>query len=157
MSQLSHEQEILLKEYQEAFEVCRDHGQLVRSGLSIFATAQAAIIGLIGTQKITGNFELVMLEVLGLWLSVIVCLTTLRLRYRYGNYMERIKCLERQLGMNLYLYSHDYFELDKIFCSKIPGRCGNKFLWASFPLITFILYAFLLIRDGKRFFSSFLF
>jgi hypothetical protein len=37
MSNLTGEQEILLKEYQEADETCRNHDHLVRTGFSIFA------------------------------------------------------------------------------------------------------------------------
>lgn len=146
MSNLSNEQEILLKEYREAGVTCRNHDQLIRTGFSIFAAVQAAIIGFIGTRKETGTLELVLLEGLGLWLSVVVLLTTLRLHYRYKTYMERARYIERQLGMNLYQYSFDYFGIH-----KIPGQwAGNKKLWASVPCLTFLLYTVLLLRDGPK-------
>jgi hypothetical protein len=148
MSNLSNEQEILLKEYQEAGETCRNHDQLIRTGFSIFAAVQAAIIGFIGTKKDIGSLELVLLEVLGLWLSVVILLTTLRLHYRNKAYMERAKCIENQLGMYLYQYSFDYFDIEK---EKIPGQwAGNKKLWASVSLLTFFLYTVLLLRDGSK-------
>jgi len=75
MSNLSNEQEILLKEYQEACENCRDHGRLVRTGFTIFTALQAAIIGFLSRYSETGSLEKVLLEVFGFWLSVIVCIT----------------------------------------------------------------------------------
>lgn len=151
MSNLSNEQEILLKEYKEAGETCRNHDQLTRTGFSIFAAVQAAIIGFIGIRKEIGSLELVLLEVLGLLLSVVILLTTLRLHYRYKTYMERARCIERHLGMYLYQYSFDYFG-----SKKIPGQwAGNKKLWASVPCLTFLLYAVLLLRDGPKLISTF--
>ncbi len=149
MSNLSNEQEILLREYQEAGQTCRNYDQLTRTGFSIFAAVQAAIIGFIGARTGIGPLELVLLEVLGLWLSVVILLTTLRLHYRYKTFMERAKCIERHLGMYLYQYSFDYFGV-----KKMPGQwAGNKKLWASVPCLTFLLYAVLLIRDGRKLFT----
>lgn len=47
---LNSEQQILLQEHKEASQMCRNHDQLVRTGLIIFGAAQAAIIGFIGTR-----------------------------------------------------------------------------------------------------------
>jgi len=77
MSHLSREDEILLREYQEAGEACRGHDTLVRTGLTIFGAAQAAIIGYIVTRGPIVTLELVLLEILGLW-QVLSC--SLRLK-----------------------------------------------------------------------------
>ena len=149
MNDLSREQKILLQEYSEAGQICRNTDQLVRTGISIFAAIQAAIIAFIGTSKHIGSLEVVLLEVLGLWLSVVVLLTTLRLHYRYKTYMDRAKHIEHKLCMYLYQFSYDYFGV-----AKIPGAwAGNKKLWASVPALTFLLYALLLVRDGRTLFG----
>jgi hypothetical protein len=152
MSNLSNRQDILLKEYAIAVETCRNHDQLTRTGLSIFAAVQAAIIGFIGSQKGSMTIELQLLKALGLWLSFVVFLTTLRLHHRYKAYMERLKSIEHQLGIYLYQYGFDYFARP-----DIPGNWkdkkilrhieGNKRLWATIPLLTFGLYLLLIIRD----------
>lgn len=142
MSELSREEEILLREYQEAGEACRGHDTLVRTGLSIFGAVQAAIIGFIASQEKSITVELVILEILGLWLSVVVFFTTRRLHYRYKNYMDRARCIERRLGMYLYQYSFEYFGSE-----RVPAKwVGNKKLWASVPAVTFLLYLILLGR-----------
>jgi hypothetical protein len=141
MNDLSREEEILLHEYKEAGQACRGHDTLVRTGLTIFGAAQAAIIGFI-VSRTAVTIELVLLELLGLWLSVVVFFTTRRLHYRYGNYMERARCIERRLGMYLYQYSYDYFGSE-----GGPAKwAGNKKLWASVPALTFLIYLVLLGR-----------
>jgi hypothetical protein len=154
MNDLSPEQKILLQEYSEAGQVCRNADQLVRTGISIFAAVQAAIIGFIGTQKGDGTLALQLLKALGLWLSFVVYLTTLRLHYRYKSYMARMRSIENKLGMHLYRYSYRYFGIQG---QRIPGqwrngvlsKCigGNKRLWASIPLLTFVLYLLLIFWD----------
>jgi hypothetical protein len=142
MSDLSREDEILCREYQEAGEACRGHDTLVRTGLTVFGAAQAAIIGFIVTRGPSITLELVLLEILGLWLSVVVFFTTRRLHVRYSNYMERARCIERRLGMYLYQYSYEYFGTE-----SVPAKwTGNKKLWASVPALTFVLYLVLLGR-----------
>lgn len=143
MSELSREDEILLREYAQAGEACRANDTLVRTGLTIFGAVQAAIIGFVASRGNTGiTLELFLLEVLGLWLSVVVYYTTRRLHYRYKNYMERARCIERQLGMNLYQFSYEYFGSE-----PVPAKwAGNKRLWATVPAVTFVIYVVLLLR-----------
>lgn len=143
MAELTAEQQILLHEHQEASQMCRSHDQLVRTGLTIFGAAQAVIVGFIGTQQGKASLALFLLEVFGLWLSVIVLLTTLRLQKRYESYMERAKCIERRVGMYLFECSQDYFA----FASIPIKRFGNKKLWASVPVVAIGMYLILLGRD----------
>ncbi len=66
--------------------------------------------------------------------------------------MERLKSIESHLGMYLYQYSFDYFGSE-----KIPGKWkdkkllkyieGNKRLWSTIPLLTYLLYLLLILRD----------
>lgn len=143
MANLTAEQQILLHEYQEASQACRNHDQLVRTGLTIFGAAQAVIVGFIGTQKGGASLALFLLEIFGFWLSVIVLLTTLRLQKRYESYMERAKCIERRVGMYLFECSQDYFA----FASIPVKHFGNKQLWASVPVLAIGMYLILLGRD----------
>lgn len=146
MTNLSREDEILLREYQEAGEACRSHDQLIRTGLGIFGAVQAAIIGFIGTVSVGSHFELALLEILGFVLSIVVLLTTLRLQHRYATYVQRAKCIETRLGMCLYNCSEEWFYIAR---DRIPaGWAGNKVLWASVPFTTMVLYSLLLYRDG---------
>lgn len=140
MNALTREEEILLQEYREAGQACRNHDQLIRTGLTIFGAVQAAIIGFVVAKEGVETFEKVLVEVLGLWLSIVVLLTTRRLHYRYKTYMERAKAIERRLGMYLYQYSFDYFG-----ANKISGP-GNKKVWASLPVLAMIIYVLLLGR-----------
>ena len=150
MNALNREEEIWIREYQEAGQACRNHDQLIRTGLTIFGAVQAAIIGLVVAKEGVDVFEKVLVEFLGLWLSVVVLLTTRRLNYRYKTYMERAKAIERRLGMYLYQYSYDYFG-DK----NIPGP-GNKKVWASLPVVAIIIYALLLGREAYQFLKTLL-
>lgn len=152
MNDLSREQEILLREYKEAGETCRNHEKLIRTGLTIFVAIQAAIIGFIGKSTNSSPLNIFLLEILGLWMSVVVLITTLRLHHRYKNYIERAKWIEQRLGMYFYQYSFDYFKN-----KPIPGQClGNQKLWASIPLLSFFLYAILIVRDGNKLVESLL-
>jgi hypothetical protein len=147
MAELTRKQQILLIEYGQAGEMCRNHDKLLRTGLVIFGAVQAAIIGFIGTQSESRLLELFLLQFLGFWLSVIVLLTTLRLAYRYASYMERAKCIERQLGMYLFECSQDFFSFE-----NVPAKLfGNKRLWASVPFVTLWLYFLLLVRGGEKY------
>jgi hypothetical protein len=152
MTHLKPEQQILLHEYQQAGEMCRNHDQLLRTGLVIFGAIQAAIIGFIGTRKDGGLLELFVLELFGFWLSVIVLLTTLRLGYRYQSYMERAKCIEHRLGMYLFNCSQEFFAF-----AEVPAkRLGNKRSWASVPILSMWLYVALIVSDGKKNAEAFL-
>jgi len=155
MEELSDDKEIMLREYQEAGQICRGHDQLIRTGLIIFGAVQAAIIGFIGTTRSHSSLNLVLLEILGLGLSIVVILTTARLQFRYEGYMERAKCIERRLGMYLYNVSEEYFFLQR---KRIPcewAGIGNKDIWTVVPWIAIILYAVLLVRDGRTLVASF--
>lgn len=150
MAELTAEQQILLHEHQEAGQMCRNHDQLIRTGLTIFGAAQAAIVGFIGAQKSRADLAFFLLEIFGLWLSVVVLLTTLRLKKRYESYIERAKCIERRVGMYLFECSQDYFA----FASIPVKRFGNKNLWASVPIVAIGVYLVLLGRDAVIWISS---
>lgn len=69
MTELSREDEILLREYAQAGEACRANDTLVRTGLTIFGGVQAAIIGFVASRGDTSiTVEMILLELLGLWL-----------------------------------------------------------------------------------------
>jgi hypothetical protein len=145
MADLLREDEIALREYQEAGQACRGHDTLIRTGLTIFGAVQAAIIGFIASRGSSFTLELALLEILGMWLSVVVFLTTHRLHYRYKNYMERARAIEGRLGMSLYQYSYDYFATGRV------GKWGNKRLWATVPQLTFLIYLVLIGRSSWTF------
>ena len=145
---LSGEQEILLREYEQAGEACRNHDSLIRTGLAIFGAAQAAILAFVSSQsKPIDSLEIVMLEALGLWLGVVVLMTTFRLHHRYSTYMSTIHAIEAKLGISLYSDSQKYFE-SKWYLKLLPG---NKYLWASVPGLAVLIYLVLLCRDIKPF------
>jgi hypothetical protein len=148
VSDLSRQDEILLREYQQAGEACRGHDTLIRTGLTIFGAAQVAILGFIATQTQPAPLPaLAPLEFLGFWLSLVALATTWRLHHRYKNYMERSHVLERRLGMYLYRYSEEYFR-SKWYLAWLPG---NKMWWGSVPFVTLLIFAALLFRDGPAF------
>ena len=142
---LSAEHEILLREYAQAGDACRANDTLVRTGLTIFAATQAAVLAFLSNLKGAPNLALLLLEILSMWVSAVVFLTTLRLHVRYKNYMERARQIERKLGMNLYEYSYNYFSSPSIPASRLGG---NKTLWASVPFVTFVLVVALFIRHS---------
>ena len=75
--------------------------------------------------------------------------------------MDRIRCIEKQLGLYLYQYSHDYFKADKIpgRLKRIIIRCpfGNKELLATLSLIALVLFIILLITDLPIFYKQYTF
>lgn len=146
---MDNERETLIHEYNEAGQACRNNEGLVRTGISLFTAIQAAILGFIQTRAKV-SLEVVLIEVLAIVVSIVTFLTVLRLQMLYTAYMERAKCIERRLCMNLYTYGWEYMEVKKAPAQKI----GNKRLLAFIPVTVFILFAILLIRDGKAYIVS---
>jgi hypothetical protein len=138
MSEITR-QEILIKEYEEGGRACRNNDTLTRTGLSIYSATQAAIIGFLATRMKIEEIYFSVLAIIGILLSCVVFCTTRRLHMRNKNYMERMRDIEYELGMNLYEYSYRSFKRRNI--SEITG---NKLLWSSVPLVISFLY-FLLI------------
>ncbi len=141
---LSTDQEMMLHEYQIAGEMCRNHDALIRTGITIFGAAQAAILAFIASRTDAELTELLMLEGLGFWLSIVVLATTFRLGHRYRTHMERARQLEEKLGFDLFNYSQRDFE-SKWYLNRLPG---NKRALISLPTLLAITYGWLLIRDG---------
>ncbi len=142
--------ELLLKEYAEAGSACRANEALVRTGLTIFVSVQAAIIGFI--QVTSGSLitrEVLLLEWLGFVASVATWISLLRLRLLYSAYIERAKCIERRLGLALYTAAWPFLEE-----ARAPGqKIGNKKLLATLPATTFAIYLLLLVSDAPKYFT----
>jgi len=135
---------MLLREHEVAGEMCRNHDSLIRTGITIFGAAQAAILAFIASDNDVEPHAILILEGLGFWLSVIVLATTYRLGQRYRTYMERARVLEVKLGFDLFNYSQRSFE-GHWFLKRMPG---NKRWWISLPLLLICAYLWLLFRDG---------
>jgi hypothetical protein len=143
---IDSEQELFLREYEQAGECCRNHDSLIRTGITIFGAAQAAILAVIVAQSKPNLCYTFVLELLGFWLSVVVLFTTFRLRRRYATYMKRAKHLEAQLGFTLYTSSQEEFE-SKWYLRLMPG---NKTWLASLPALMAVLYLiFLFLHVGS--------
>lgn len=140
---LTTEQEMLLREYELAGETCRNHDSLIRTGISIFGAAQAAILAFLASKSGIELLERVFLEGLGFWLSVIVLATTYRLSHRYRTYMERARLIETKLGFDLFDHSEREFQRRRL----LKYMPGNKWWWASLPFLLAVAYGYLLFRD----------
>lgn len=140
---LTTEKEMLLREYQFAGEICRNHDSLVRTGMIIFGAAQAAILAFLASNSDTAPLVIGLLKGLGFWLSVIVFATTYRLSHRYRTYMERARSLESQLHFDLYDYSEREFQR-RWLLKHMPG---NKWWWGSLPFLLALAYGYLLFCD----------
>lgn len=138
--------ELLVKEYEQAGEACRNHDSLIRTGITIFGAAQAAILAIIVGQSEPNICYTFALEILGFWLSIVVLATTYRLGHRYANYMTRAKKLEETLGFILYTHSQAYFE-SKRHLSYMPG---NKTTLATLPAVMAFIYGgFIFVHLNK--------
>ncbi len=139
----SSDKEFLAREYEQAGSACRNHESLIRTGITIFAAAQAAILAILMKEPNPNPdpFYAYCLELLGLWLSVVVGITTFRLGRRYTTYMKRAKSLEHQLGFALYTASQEEFE--KHWYLRKPG---NQTWLLSLPILTALIY---IIHLGK--------
>lgn len=139
---------VMLYEYQEAGQACRNIESLVRTAISLFAAIQAIIIGFIQTRT-SVSLETILIEVFSIVVSVVTLFSILRLQMYYSAYMERAKCIERRLNMNLYLFGCEYMDI-----MKAPAqRIKNKKLLAAIPATVFVIFAILLVRDAKCYLS----
>jgi len=144
------EKELRVKEYEQAGEACRNHDSLIRTGITIFGAAQAAIFAIIVGQSEPNPCYTYFLEVLGFWLSFVVWITTFRLGRRYATYMKRAKDIEKELGFSLYSASQEEFK------STWYLRCmpGNKMSMASLPILMAVIYGFLVIENFEQFIEA---
>lgn len=139
-------EELQAREYEQAGQACRNHDSLIRTGITIFGAAQAAILAIIVGQSKPNICYSFALEVLGFWLSVVVFATTYRLGHRYATYMKRAKELENTLGFTLYTDSQAYFESKR----RLKYMPGNKATLASLPAVMAFIYGvFIFIHFGK--------
>jgi hypothetical protein len=132
-------QQLKLAEYQQAVEMCKNHDSLIRTGITIFGAAQAAILTMLAQDSVRPEYEF-SLNLIGLTLCVIVFFTTYRLARRYGAYMARAKKLEDDLDFQL--LSSSQAEFDEGWLLKIMP--GNKAWLAGFPAVMGGVYIFLL-------------
>lgn len=132
-------QQLKLAEYQQAAEMCMNHDSLIRTGITIFGAAQAAILTILTQGSLRPEYEF-SLKLIGLTLSVIVFFTTYRLARRYGGYMARAKTLEADLDFHLLSSSQAEFDQSRLL--KIMP--GNKAWLAGFPILMGGVYVFLL-------------
>jgi len=138
---------ILVEEYEQAGAACRNHDSLIRTGITIFGAAQAAILGILMNESKDNFYYTFSLELLGFWLSIVVYVTTFRLGQRYATYMERVKDLEWLLGFKLYTSSQEKF--DRTWYLKYMP--GNKTSLATLPILTAIMYGCFLLNHLFKF------
>lgn len=146
----TQKKELRLREYEQAGEACRSHDSLIRTGITIFGAAQAAILAIIVGQSRPNLCYTFFLELLGFLLSGVVWITTFRLGRRYATYMKRAKELEKELGFTLYTSSQLEFE-SKWYLKCMPG---NKTSLATLPILMALIYGFLLFLHFERFFEA---
>ena len=149
MAKGNADKQVMLLEYQEAGQACRNNESLVRTGISLFTAVQVAILGFIQTRNCV-TLETLLLEILALVVSVVTFLTIIRLQMLYTAYMKRAKEIEAKLKMKLYTAGWRYMETQKPPAQKIK----NKRLLAAIPVVVFGIYAVLFVRDVKMYFFA---
>ena len=101
MSNLAKEEEILLREYAEAGQLCRSYEQLSRTGILIFVVFSTAIVALLHQDAASPTMKIT-LEVIGVIFSVITLNVLVRVGILYKTYIDRAREIEDNLGMDLY-------------------------------------------------------
>ena len=109
MSSLTKEQEILLREYEEAGRTCRWYEQLRRTNLFLFVALESAILGFVQTRSLS-SVENIPLELFGILVGFAIWNGEVRVSEYYRIYMERAKKIEEILRMSLYQDALDKFQ-----------------------------------------------
>jgi len=87
MSNLAKEEEILLREYAEAGQLCRSYEQLSRTGILIFVVFSTAIVALLHQDAASPTTKIT-LEVIGVIFSVITLNVLVRVGILYKTYID---------------------------------------------------------------------
>lgn len=90
-------EEILLKEYGEAGQVCRHYETLTRTSLSIFLPFFTAVIGYLLSSAASAATKLG-LSIAGFLISLLLLNTIIRLQAYYRSYIDRSKEIEKLIG-----------------------------------------------------------
>jgi len=92
---------ILLTEYQEGGQRCRAFEQLIRLSMAAYLAFSGTICGIIYASN-TSRGTRIALSVIGALVSALLANSLIRLRRYFTCYMDRLKEIERELGMKLY-------------------------------------------------------
>lgn len=90
-------EEILLKEYAEAGQICRHYETLTRTSLSIFLPFFTAIIGYLLNSGASAVTKLG-LSISAFAISLLLLNTVIRLQLYYKSYINRSKEIEKLIG-----------------------------------------------------------
>lgn len=90
-------EEILLKEYAEAGQICRHYETLTRTSLSIFLPFFTAVIGYLLSSGASAATKLG-LSISGFAISLLLLNTVIRLQAYYRSYINRSKEIEKLIG-----------------------------------------------------------
>ena len=101
MTKLTKEQEILIREYEEAGRTCRWHEQLRRTNLFLFVALESAILGFVQTRSLS-SVENIPLELFGILIGIAIWNGEVRISEYYKIYMRRAQEIEKTLNMSLY-------------------------------------------------------
>jgi hypothetical protein len=96
--------EILLREYEEAGRITRQHEDLTRKSLALFLTGLSGLVTAIYYMSYVRCEPMIVLwlEIAGLVYSLLLLNTVLRSRVWYSSYLKRAKAIETELCMTLY-------------------------------------------------------
>jgi len=117
--------DILLKEYAEAGNLCRNCEQLTRTSLSVSLPLVSAIAGVLLSQKIYNSLMSLGLSVVGIAVCLVFLNTIYRTRAYYLHSLARVKEIEKLIVrdekpvMSLYTSGKDATVHSKTFSNKL--------------------------------------
>lgn len=136
MSRLTKEQEVLIREYEEAGRTCRWYEHLRRLNLFLFAALTSAIIGFVQSQKFSSGAN-IPLELFGILIGITIWNGEKRISDYYRFYIMRAKEIEEELGMSLYREGWEKIHKTETFSLKL--------LFQLIPLSIVVYFIFLII------------
>ena len=160
--------ELLLKEYEQAVEMCKWMDELIRKSVTVYVTILSAIIAFSAYKGQQDSLTQAVLCILGFFFSLIIGITIYRNRRYYNIYLNRAINIEEQLGMHLFRSAEKSFHskdeqtkglskllvcLDVWVSARVGSwfdRIGNKF---AFLLFTFLGVGALLFLGLLRIFG----
>lgn len=139
MARRKPDKEVLLREYEEAGQICRWYEKQTRTSVSIFVPFATALIGLVEGTVVFAPAAKFGFAAIGLATSLLVLNTIVRLQTYYIAYIHRAKAIEKDLGMELYTCGWKSVE-----CSK---TVSNK--W-SFGMVVVLLGTYFVVAVGQH-------
>ena len=132
-------EEILLKEYEEGNKVCMHYESFRRQGTNFFIIVQGAIASILFSDSIAVSHILkFVLPVLGLFVGFLTLNNDIRVIAYYYFYLERLKEIEKQLGMKLY---SEYKQKIK----NVKFTTKNNYFYRGLPIAVILFWLLFII------------